>query len=321
MATPETKTAFQEWLAGADGGAFQFRENTLIRVQKNTDFDYLYHQRHYNGTGIERGDKFEYAGIYCKRDGLVYDGQYAIQELAAEPGEFGKRDDEALRECLKADVRNAVEAAIGNDRNNLRITELTTARDIENLSYFQKHSAADMAREAYLNGDDEDDEFFTFTFHCQYDPERWTEDSLLAYILDPAGYVAAEAAAYIENEQEDMLAAFLRADMIAAEYKALMENPLHPVHRVKRIMAAVGASSAKTVTVTVCINDEEFTFKTDAGEFRRDCTFHYSEWHIVAADRREFERRFGRSAHYGPEDILRIEYARKVIYEAQEVTV
>jgi len=40
-------------------------------------------------------------------------------------------------------------------------------------------------------------------------------------------------------------------------------------------------------------------------------------WSIVAADRREFERVFGRGAHYAPEDILRIEYARSVLYESE----
>jgi hypothetical protein len=38
----------------------------------------------------------------------------------------------------------------------------------------------------------------------------------------------------------------------------------------------------------------------------------------VAADRRKFQELFGRSACFKPEDILRIEYARSVIYEAEE---
>jgi hypothetical protein len=86
-------------------------------------------------------------------------------------------------------------------------------------------------------------------------------------------------------------------------------------------MGAMNASSAKTVNVTICKNDIDFTFKAEADQFRRDCESHYSDWNIVAADRREFERRFGRNAHYGPEDILRIEYARSVLYQAEEVRV
>ena len=318
----EHNKAFLEWLSGTDGSAFPCKADsyhiTLIRVQKNADFDYLYCQRQYKGAGIERGDNFEYAGIYCKHGGLVYDGQYVIRDLAPEPGEFETRSAEALTKILKADVCRTVEDVVGNDRNNLCITEISDARRLEQLSSFPKYAAAGMARNHYLYSEFED---YGFLYKCHYSPDTWTEDSLLAYILDPAGYAAAEAAAYIDSHQEDMLAAFLEGDMITAEYAAIRANPLNPVLRVKRIMAAVSASSAKTVTVTICKDDMDFSFKAEADQFRRDCSSHYSDWNIVAADRREFARLFGRSAQYGPEDILRIEYARAVLYQAEEVPV
>ena len=324
MNTPEEKTtpsdSFAEWLASTDGGAFACKVGsyhfTLIRVQKNADFDYLYCQRKYKGTGIEQGENFDYAGIYCKRDGLLYDEQYDIRELSD-----SGRNKKALREALKQAVRQSVEAIIGNDRRNLRITELSTEREGESLARFKEYTAAGNAREVYLSGEYEDGDDFAFTFRCDYAPDDWTEDSLVAYILDPTQYVATEAAVYIDGHQEAMLTAFLEADMVAVEYAAILENPLNPVHRVKRIMQAVGALSAKTVTVTICKDDVDFTFKAEAREFRLDCTSYYSDWNIVAADRREFERLFGNHAHYGPEDILRIEYARKVIYQAEEVAV
>lgn len=34
-----------------------------------------------NHTGMAQMGDFEYAGIYCKRDGRVYDGQYDIRAL------------------------------------------------------------------------------------------------------------------------------------------------------------------------------------------------------------------------------------------------
>jgi hypothetical protein len=288
----------------------------VIRVRKNEDFDYLYCQRQYHRAGIERGDGFDYAGIYCLRDGLVYDGQYDIRALSD-----NDRSDEVLREELKQAVRRAVEDAIGNDRRNLCVTELTNARERESMTYFQKYTASESARKAYLGGEYDDGEGYSFTFRCHYNLDNWTEDSLLAYILDPAQYAAAEAAAYIDSHQDDMLTDFLRSDFIAAEIAAIIANPLNPVHRVKRIMQAVGAASAKTVNVTICKDDIDFTFKAEASQFRTDCTSYYSDWNIAAADRREFARLYGRHANYGPEDILRIEYARSVLYQAQEVAV
>jgi len=313
-----TRGILADWLAG--GGPFMCRAKgyhyTLMRVRKNADFDYLYTQRQYNNTDIERGGKFEYAGLYCRRNGLVYDCQYAARELFDDSEAQNARSEEALLKYLKAAVRSSVETTIGNDRNNLRITELTTERMLENLVRYKESSANGHARKVYLDSDVGD---YEFIFQCDYRPEQWTEDSMLAYILDPDGYVQAEAKKYINSHQEAMLTDFLESDMVATEYRAIVDNPSNPIHLVKRIMRAVSASSAKTVTVTIRKDGTEFTFKTDPKELRSDCTSHYSDWNIVAADRKEFERVFGRSARYGPEDILRIEYARSVLYEMEAI--
>jgi hypothetical protein len=183
------------------------------------------------------------------------------------------------------------------------------------MESFKEYSAAGEARKAFLEGNDDDD--FVFNYKCGYRPGNWTEDSLPAYIADPNGYAEREAVAYFDNNQEHILSEFLKSDLVASEYKALINNPTLPVHRVKRIMQAMEKTSAKTITVTVRINGTELTFKTEAREFRNDCTSYYSNWHIVAADRREFERVFGRNARYRPEDIVRIEYARSVLYSAE----
>ena len=42
----------------------------------------------------------------------------------------------------------------------------------------------------------------------------------------------------------------------------------------------------------------------------------YNSYYIAAADRREFERRFGRFADFKPKEIAKITYGRHSIYEA-----
>jgi hypothetical protein len=304
---------FRAWLAKPNGDAFTFQENndhyTLIRVLKNAGFDYLYILGTYKRGGIERSGNFEYAGIYCRRDGMVYDDQYSIRPLRHE--ELMRGGAPAMLQRLEAGVRQAVEAAIGNDRSSLRITELVTQGSKDRLENHMGYGAASEARDLFLH--DEGDG--AFTYRCPYNPPRWTEDSLLEYILDPEGYTAREAAAYIDSHQDNILYDFLSNDATAAEYRAIVENPRHPAHLIKRIMQAVGATTAKTVRVTIRKDGLEFTFKTRANEFRRDCGNYYWSHNIAAADRREFERQFGRG-DYGPEDILRIEYGRAVVYEA-----
>jgi len=135
---------FREWLAGPEGGAFTFRENndyyTVIRVRKNADFDYLYALGVYKNDSIERSGNFEYAGIYCRRDGLVYDDQYSIRPLRH--GELMRGGAAATLQRLEGDVRQAVEAAIGNDRSNLRIAELVTQGSKDRLKNHIEYGAA-----------------------------------------------------------------------------------------------------------------------------------------------------------------------------------
>ena len=307
----EIKHAFMGWLASTYSGSFEYTMSsdhvTIIRVCKDEAFDYLYAQRQYKGSGIERRNNFDYAGIYCKQDGRLYDNQYWLQMLVDDE----IQSTEALQENLKQAVCRAIERQIGNDRRNLQILELSAER--ERLANYQRYAyAADGdARKIYLG-----DEQKGFCFRCGYTPSDWTEDSLLAYIQNPTQYVTAEIEAYMSNHQEDMLLCFLRMDAVSAAYTVILENPLDPIHKVKRIIEAVRDSQAKTVTVTICKDDIEFTFKTEAHELRRDCTSTYSSWNIAAPDRREFERLFGRACGYRPEEILRITYARSVLYQA-----
>ena len=74
-------------------------------------------------------------------------------------------------------------------------------------------------------------------------------------------------------------------DVELAEYQALVDDKDNPVHIVKKIMAAMNTTSAKTVNVTIYKDGEKFSFKTAAQELRRDCKDYYSTWNIVAADR------------------------------------
>jgi hypothetical protein len=287
----------------------------ILRVKKNDDFDYLYCLRQYRSVGIERGGNFEYAGIYYRKDGKLYDTQYDINSFSGIGSyEIEGNSKEALRELLKLNVRKMVEATISS-REKLNITALSDERNLKELEYYQKYSAYNKAHEAYLSGNHSDT--YNYSFKCNYVPKEWSEESLLDYILDPEQYTVAEVAAYVESQQEYMLLCFLQGDMLASEYRKIIENPSDPVHSVKRIMQALNASPAKTVVVTIRKDDIDFTFKAEADQYRRDCMTDYNNWHIVASDRREFERIFGRNARYTPVDIVKIMYSRAVLYSVE----
>ena len=307
---------FTSWLASGDIEQCCFQEKgdtyIMIRVEKAPDFEYLFCQQQDNGKGVTRNSSFKYAGIYCRKDGLLYDMQYPFTDVAESREELRSRSEEALWRQLRADVRKKGEEAIGNDRRNLTITKITDFDLLSKLDYALKYSAKEQARKRFLDTVD----FEPPVFQCHYDPDRWTEDMLLSCISDPEGYADKEAADYIAANQDDMLFDFLYHDAVVREYEAILADTGNPVHIVKKIMEAMRTTSAKTVMVTVCKEGTEFTFKMEAAELRRDCTSNYHAWNIVAADRRKFEAMFGSHTDFYPQEIIRITYARNVLYEA-----
>ena len=307
---------FSNWLASGDAGPCCFRDGghtyIMVRIEKSADFEYLFCQQLYHKEALSRGGTFKYAGIYCRKDGLLYDIQYSFSDIAESPEAVQERSSETLREKLKEAVQEKVEAVIGNDRGNLQIAEITDSELLSRLEYIHNYDAKDTARRRYLDTVD----FEAQTFSCHYAPDRWKEDSLLSYIADPEGYAQKQAEDYMAENQENMLFDFLYHDAVLKEYRAILADTKNPVHLIKKISAAMAATSAKTVNVTIRKNETEFTFKTEAFSLRGDCGSHYNSWSIVAADRRKFEELFGRSADYTPEEILRITYARNVLYEA-----
>lgn len=307
--------AFSDWLLSGDKGLCRCVEgNTtflFLRVEKDADFDYLYSQRHFGRASLQRKERFDYAGMYCKRDGKLYDEQYDLKSVTQASDEWGVG---ALTDRLTTAVRRKVEAVIGNDKANLNVTELTTPYIREKWENIRRYYAKERARTLFLDVNESEPP----TYQCAYMAENWTEESLLEYILDPDGYADREAEAYMAENQEEMLLEFMASEAVAAEFRALLADTTAPVHYVRRIMAAMNACSAKMVNVTIRKDGREFTFKTEAAEFRRDCQSSYNDWNIMAADRRAFHELFGRRAEYFPAEIVRITYARSVVYERSD---
>ena len=122
----------------------------FIKLAKNEDIDYLFCMENYDDNTLTREASFQYAGIYCKLDGLVYDAQYSICALEPDEKILGKSKEDLLSELLAA-VRQRVEAAVGNDRKNLSVSELTNPILIRNLEYAKEYGAVREARKYFLD--------------------------------------------------------------------------------------------------------------------------------------------------------------------------
>lgn len=125
----------------------------MIWVEKNADFEYLFYQTLYNTEGPVRDENFNYAGIYYRKDGLLYDVCQDIISIVEKADSLRVRTAEALQEQLMGTVRERVEAVINNDRNNLQVTKLADECLLNQLEYTYKYGAAQTARNLYLSGE------------------------------------------------------------------------------------------------------------------------------------------------------------------------
>lgn len=308
---------FIKWLTTNDTNPYYFQKSnfrtTILRVKKNDDFDYLYDQTLY-GSNSSDTTSFNYAGIYCKKDNLIYDKSYCLKDIIGDSENVKDLNRTFLLKQLKETVRSKVEKVVENNQDNLQITNLSS-RGLEKLNDYCNYSAKRVAHDYFTKGIELKD----ITYKCEYKPNKWVQDTLLAYILNSDNYAQKETEAYILNHQESILYKLLCNNAIKKEYKSILNDVQNSAYTIKKIRTAVlQKPSAKTVNVTILKKGIEFTFKTEARHLQEDCVDHYDTWFIVQADRCRFKKTFGLNADYKPQEIICITYKKIILYESKE---
>lgn len=202
---------------------------------------------------------------------------------------------------------------IANDRGNISVKKITESPALRDLQYYQEHGARESAIQLIFSDGVPD-----IRFHSDYKLDILPEAAFIAYIQDPENFVKEEAEQYIKANGERFLLQFLRNDALLEQYQALMQDTGNPIHRMKAITDAVKASGAKTVAATVQKDGMELTFRAVANSLTGHRNF-YSTYNIPAQDRRIFEQMFGRYADFCAEDITRITYGKRTLYEAPAI--
>lgn len=284
----------------------------LIKVPLNEEFDFIYHQHHFNGAELEINQQLEFAGIYCQKDGCIYNPGYRLRSCCDSTSIIKEHSDKSeIKKVLSELVSSRVDEIIGNDRSNLSVKEIKSDEYSENIAHYEQIGAVNEARRIFLK----EKEIPEIKFHCSFEVDWLSDETYLKFIADRDLLVEEMANDVIRNHQEAMLAQFIRNDYLQNELDKIIEDPSNILHKIRGIIGAVKDSGAKMVTVTINKNGEDFTFKYEADHLIYDPGNHYSSWWIKASDRQEFENRFGRYADFHPEEITQITYGRNTIFE------
>lgn len=308
---------FRRWLDGGNGPLTiqtgEKESTLLLKLEKSPLVDYLYRMDLDRDGSISWDSLLKFCGAYDTEHQSLYLMEDSLNCLAHGPAPFVVTTGQSMTEELCGRINRHVEKIIANDRSNLSCQKITDPCEVRNLQYYQEYKAREEAIEMIFNGRTPDGQF-----HSTYTMEELPETTFMAWLQDPENFIQTEAEVYSKRNQEKFLLQFLKNDALWEEYQAIAQDPDNPLHRVKAIFDAIKTSGAKTVTVTVQKNGEELSFRTETTPLMGHHNS-YNTSHIAAADRREFERLFGRHASYTAEDITRITYGKKALYEAAPI--
>lgn len=283
---------------------------TLTRLEKTSSVDYLYQIPVAKDNSISWNYSLTFCGVYERRTRALYLTEDSLKTLMKGTYPFIAEAGASVKNELCGKINQRVEDIIANDRKNLLVQEIQCSQALRDLQYYREHGAQEEAIKRFFDGNAPDGQF-----HSSYTLNELPEAAFLDYIQDPEGFIQNEAERLIKMNQEQFLLQFLKNDALLMKYEAVMQDTANPIHRVKAISEAIKISGAKSVNVTVQKDGEELSFKTGTTPLRGRYNS-YSSSHIAAADRQEFERLFGRYSNYSAEDIIRITYGKKTIYEA-----
>lgn len=319
----EKVTSIQEfisWLERAEETQVELKikgyHHYIIRVPKTEKVDYLYSTAIF-GTGMNtyKNSKFEYIGLYSRKDKKLYDIQYPLRCIYHDDNILMPNNWIEIADKATIAVKNKIAELVENNPNKLTVRELTSSKLLQDLQYLRSSKAYEIARRMILN-DEPDDRKLEIRDYLIREND---EEKILLYMTYPQDFVAVEANEYIESHQEHILLSFMMRDLVTEHYEAIMHDPESNVHYIKRIIDAVKSIPAKTVNVVVQNGDREEAFKLEADLFCRDC-YHdcYSIWGLSKSDKKRFDNMFP-DALYGlhVRNIARITYKNKVLYEAK----
>lgn len=310
-----SKEKLMEWLDNGGGAPLLveagYTPTVLIQLPKSEDFSYVYSQSQYKDTRTYLREPFNYCFLYDRKHHILCGDSYRLTSLCdLDKGDFVTEG--ALREQLQEMVRSMVERMIDNDRGRLSVREITDPYSKRNLDYYLEYGVKEEAiRHLFADG-----AFLDIGYQCPYEPGNWTESSLLEYLCDREGYAQALADEYIRDHQEEILVSLIENEALQIAFNELMRDVGHPAHRMKQVTDSLNLCGAKSVKVTILKDGEEFSFKTEASALKGHQSY-YSTYSMAAPARRAFEERFGRSASYHVEDIMKITYREKDIYRAE----
>ncbi len=191
-------------------------------------------------------------------------------------------------------------------------TPVSVTKEAEEIrderEYYQKYALPREAREC----------FFGDTKRLYYQPHYHVSDPSTAEMAAVLNHfedaVDAHAKAFIRKKAREINERLWQIGLLCEEV-ARMEATPGEHHARRAIMRCVAGQNMKTVNLEIQKGDESAILKIETSALRCMNNSYYSPWRMDAPSRYRLVERFGRNAEVYPDDVMKITYGRKVLYE------
>lgn len=271
----------------------------IVKIPYSDNIDMLFTMHCYNNEVIP-SDKLEYCGFFDNKNKFLYDIGYDIRHVILQL----EWDDKTYQNM--SDILSEFNFKVNNVINE----QVAARKDYfyESAEDYESPMLEKYAYRAFIDGTD------NIKYEAGYKAEH--PNIGLEYIDKGIDYVNDIAHKYSESYREFIGRKLIDLDKLNEFIQEFISNKDHPIHKIKEIVNAIKSENYGYVHIFIKKDNIDFNMKIDAHSLTYSFDNNYiSLYNSPAPDRKKFEELFGKYTDLHYEDIQRIEYRNKIIYE------
>ncbi|ARE89119.1 hypothetical protein CLFO_35250 [Clostridium formicaceticum] len=292
----------------------KIRNTTYVKMPVTDEVDLLYNQYQYNESPYPLDGKhnLEFAGVWNHATKTIYEPQYSLRSLLENGGEITTVSKEEIESLIEKEVFKRVENYVNENYEPLKQAVTDEMKENHYSIWRTEHIGQSFVEEWSTE---------TMDYFLPDVSIKLEESSFMNYIVggERRSQVIDEfEKQYHEKYGEKLGLYIMEFEAVNSKLQEIQNDPTNPMHKQKKIIKIMKDQDCQTVNLTINKNNTLFTFKTTASPLKYFGRY-ISTYHIQAQDRRKFEQLFGRHESYTLDDIAKITYGKRVLYQDEKL--
>lgn len=271
----------------------------FVKINCNPEIELLF-VNYNNYHKITFNDELNYCGFYNKFHDKLYDISYTLKYDIFDL-EYDDKTYKSMNELLEEfnlKVRETVENYVEDNKEEFYEVVKAYESNIKERDVYQ----------SFMDNEKE------IKYQCGYNSS--SKENILSYFDVGEQYVFDIAFEYINAYKEKIGERLKDIDKENEFLNSIYSNPEHQIHKRKEIADIMKDGEYVNVHLFINKNGIDYDFKYSAGTLKNDWDYSYlPTYDMSAPDKREFEKLFGPREDLHYEEIYKIEYRNKSIYE------